>query len=105
GIDYTSYRIFSRSDAFAFGVLTGDTEAFARSTDGTKTNVKGPSVGIYGVYVHGGFSVDFNSKVDFLSIDQSTGFTGDLKNYVTSGNVNYKFYAPRSIGGWVEPTA
>src|SRR5262249_51366494 len=62
GVDYTFRRIFSGKDAFAFGLLSGYADAHITSADGrAKTHVDGPSVGIYGVYVYGGFSVDFNS--------------------------------------------
>jgi Autotransporter beta-domain len=105
GVDYTFRNVFSASDAFVFGVLSGYATAQAKSTDGiTKTHVEGPSVGIYGVYVSGGFSVDFNSKVDFFGVDQTGGFSADLTNSVTAANLNYKINAPASVGGWVEPT-
>jgi hypothetical protein len=104
GIDYTSYRVFSPNDAFVFGILTGITELRTDSVAGVKTNIDGPSVGLYGVYVNGGFSVDFNSKADFLALDQSSALSGlssNLTSYATAGNVNYKFDVG---GGWIEPT-
>jgi len=108
GVDYTSNRVFSAQDAFVFGVLSGFTDARIKSADGlAKTDVSGPSVGVYGVYVSGGFSVDFNAKADFLDVDQTSilpTFSAGLTNYVTAANLNYKWYAPPSVGGWVEPT-
>jgi hypothetical protein len=104
GIDYTSYRVFSPNDAFVFGILTGITELRTDSVASVKTHIDGPSVGLYGVYVNGGFSVDFNSKVDFLALDQSSplhGLSSNLNSYATAGNVNYKFDVG---GGWIEPT-
>jgi hypothetical protein len=60
-------------------------------------------VGFYGVYVNGGFSADFNSKVDFLALDQSSviPLSSDLRTYTTAANLNYKFDVG---GGWIEPT-
>jgi len=104
GVDYQFNKVFSRNDVYLFGVLTGFTEGRVKADSLARTHVEGPSVGIYSVYVTGGLSVDFNSKIDFLSVDQSTSFSAfsaDLKNYVTAANVNYKIYA---AGGWVEPT-
>jgi hypothetical protein len=109
GIDYTSQRLLSVNDALALGVLTGYTDANIKGADGFGTHVTGTSVGVYGVYVNGGFSVDSNSKVDFLSVDQdpvpgSAPISTNLRNYVTAANVNYKIFAPAAVGGWVEPT-
>ena len=105
GIDYTTYKVFSQNDAFVFGILSGVTELRTSSVAGLKTNIDGPSVGLYGVYVNGGFSVDFNSKVDFLALDQTSplpGLSSNLNSYATAGNINYKF----DLGaGWIEPTA
>src|SRR5262245_42721427 len=105
GIDYTSYKLLSQNDAFVFGILTGVTELRTTSVAGVKTNIDGPSVGLYGVYVNGGFSVDLNSKVDFLGLDQSSpllGLSSNLNSHATAGNINYKFDLG---GGWIEPTA
>ena len=104
GIDYTSYRLFSPNDAFVVGVLAGVTDVHTTSVVGVKTKIDGPSVGIYSVYVNGGFSVDFNSKVDFLALDQASALplSSDLTSYATAANINYKFDV---AGGWIEPTA
>jgi hypothetical protein len=103
GIDYTSYRLFSANDAFVVGILTGITQVRSTSILDVKTRVDGPSVGFYGVYVNGGFSTDFNSKVDFLALDQSSviPLSSDLRTYTTAANLNYKFDVG---GGWIEPT-
>jgi hypothetical protein len=103
GIDYTSYRLFSANDAFVVGILTGITQVRSTSILDVKTRVDGPSVGFYGVYVNGGFSADFNSKVDFLALDQSSviPLSSDLRSYTTAANLNYKFDMG---GGWIEPT-
>jgi hypothetical protein len=104
GVDYTSYRLFSPTDAFVVGLLAGTTEMHATSVVGVKTKVDGPSVGAYGVYVNGGFSVDVSSKVDFLALDQTSvlPLSSDLRTYTTAANVNYRFDV---AGAWIEPTA
>ena len=104
GIDHTSYRLFAPNDALVVGLLAGVTEMHTTSVIDVKTRIDGPSVGVYGVYVNGGFSVDFNSKVDFLALDQSSALpiSSDLRTYATAANINYKFDIG---GGWIEPTA
>jgi hypothetical protein len=84
-----------------------------------KATVEGPSVGAFASYQVGGFSTDVAFKVDFLSINQTfsellafndgtvlpiagSGSTRAL-NYVTWGNVNYRFQT--SLVTWWEPTA
>ena len=87
--------------------------------------VEGPSVGAFATYQVGGFSTDIAFKVDFLSINETfsellgfsavpggagptlvpfsgSGSTRAL-NYVTFGNVNYRFQT--SMFTWWEPTA
>jgi outer membrane autotransporter protein len=101
GLDYT---MLGARDAFLFGVLSGYTDAHIRQrATGAKTELNGASVGIYGVYVRGGFSIDFNSKVDFFEVDQDASPSTDLRNYVTAGNLNYKIYGTGGV--WIEPTA
>jgi hypothetical protein len=104
GIDYTSFRVFSPNDALVVGLLAGTTELHSTSVVGVKTKVDGPSVGAYGVYVNGGFSVDFNSKIDFLALDQTSilPLSSDVRTYTTAANINYKIDV---AGAWIEPTA
>ena len=110
GTDYMFTRLFSPGDAFVWGVLGGYTDARVKSLTGlTSTNVNGGAVGTYGVYVNGAYSWDFNFKTDFLSVDQSVGgvnaLSADLTSYTIASNISYKWFAPRSVGGWIEPTA
>jgi hypothetical protein len=104
GIDHTTYRLFSPNDALVVGLLAGVTQMHTTSVIDVKTRIDGPSLGVYGVYVNGGFSVDFNAKVDFLALDQSSALpiSSDLRTYTTAANINYKFDVG---GGWIEPTA
>jgi hypothetical protein len=104
GIDYTAYRVFAPNDALVVGLLAGTMELRSTSVVDVRTRIDGPSVGVYGVYVNGGFSVDANAKVDFLALDQTAALpiSSDLRTYATAANVNYKFDV---AGGWIEPTA
>jgi len=104
GIDFTAYKLFAPNDALVVGLLAATTDVRTTSEIGVKTKVDGPSVGVYGVYVNGGFSVDLNSKVDFLALDQASALplSSDLRTYATAANLNYKFDLG---GGWIEPTA
>ena len=103
GIDHTTYRLFSPNDAFGrrpFCRRHGDAhDECPRRED----EIDGPSLGVYGVYVNGGFSVDVNAKVDFLALDQTSALpiSSDLRSYATAANLNYKFDIG---GGWIEPT-
>jgi len=105
GVDVTRIGLTSAQDAGVLGLLGGDTSAFVRNADGTTALVDGPSIGVYGVYVNGGFSVDGTFKADFLGI--SEGAAGmiltnlRLTNYTESGDISYK----REMGSWwYEPT-
>jgi hypothetical protein len=104
GIDYTTYRLFAPNDALVVGLLAGAMEMRSTSVVDVRTRIDGPSLGVYGVYVNGGFSVDVNAKVDFLALDQASALpiSADLKTYASAANVNYKFDVG---GGWIEPTA
>jgi hypothetical protein len=83
--------------------LSGYTDAHIRQrATGSSTTLNGASVGIYGVYVRGAFSFDFNSKVDMFDVDQTAASSTDLRNYVSAANLNYKIYG--SAGVWLEPT-
>jgi len=105
GIDFTKLQLTSPTDAGVWGLITGDTSAFVRNADGSTAIVRGPSAGIYGVYVNGGFSVDGTFKTDFLSLGDDVGGVTTwlgLNNYTESGNISYKFENGNSF--W-EPTA
>jgi hypothetical protein len=105
GADVTFMNPGSSSDAAVLGVLSGVTSANAHNADGTQVRVNGPSVGAYGAYVNGGFSIDGTFKTDFLNIEDVIGGAGiplGMNNYTTVGNVNYKQY----VGSWwYQPTA
>lgn len=104
GVDATVLNLTSATDAGVVGVLTGDTTASVHNADGSTARMNGPSVGAYGVYINGGFSIDGTFKVDFLHLAEDTaGFDTPLalNNYTGAGNVSYK----NEVGSWWwEPT-
>jgi hypothetical protein len=140
GIDVTARNLLSQSDGFIVGLLAGYYESRMNlattstptlpgiGTNGAgslKAQVLGPSVGIYGTYFNGGFSVDNTIKVDLLTLNedfnyllnfgailpggpatQATFLSGSLSTSLTNtssfGNLNYKF--PIFDGFWIEPT-
>jgi hypothetical protein len=105
GVDATVLNLTSATDAGVVGVLTGDTTASVHNGDGSTARINGPSVGAYGVYIKGGFSIDGTFKVDFLHLAQDTAGIDTplaLNNYTGSGNVSYKNEAGP---WWWEPTA
>ena len=105
GADVAITNILSSSDAFVIGVLGGFASAQVRNADGSSARVDGPGVGLYSIYVNGGFSTDATFKVDFFDLNRSVLGTPDLglslTNYVIAYNVNYKF---STTPWWIEPT-
>jgi hypothetical protein len=105
GADVTVTNIFSATDAFVFGALSGFTSARVKNADGSTALVDGPGVGAYAIYVNGGFSADTTLKADFFDLNRSTMGLPDLglrlTNLVTANNVNYKFDMKP---WWLEPT-
>src|SRR6187551_3056621 len=105
GADVAITNILSSSDAFVIGVLGGFASAQVKNADGSSANVDGPGIGLYSIYVNGGFSTDATFKVDFFDLNRSAPGTPDLglnlTNYVFAYNVNYKF---STTPWWIEPT-
>ena len=107
GIDVTIPHLFVSTDAWVVGLLGGDTESTVHNNDGSSAHVRGPGVGIYSVYVNGGFSEDSVFKVDFFDLD-STDTVGNttplrLVNSSSATNLNYKLMNGNGPS-WVEPT-
>ncbi len=90
------------SDAMVFGILGGGVSSHVSNNDGSTATVRGPSAGVYAMWIKGGFSTDLTFKDDFLTLDASTlPASARLNNYVTSWNANYRQeYGP----WWMEPT-
>jgi hypothetical protein len=89
-----------------------------------KAALSGPSTGVYTSYFNGDFSMDLALKVEFFNLNISfndlLGFQSapgfppttvpfsnsgstSVNNYITIGNVNYRFPLSRNV--WTEPTA
>jgi len=106
GIDKTFTNLNTASDALVLGLLSGDVTAGVDTKIGSAARITGPSVGVYGIYVNGGFATDLTFKADFFGVDQmqagsSTTSLG-LDNYTVAFNLNYKSDLNRSW--WLEPT-
>jgi len=103
--DVTFLHVLSASDGLVIGLLGGDITAGVHGADGSTASVNGPSVGAYGAYVNGGFSVDGTFKTDFLNIGETTAgveLPFGMQNYAAVGNVNLK----QDMGSWwFQPTA
>jgi len=116
GADFTIRDFTGRSDVLVLGALAGyQTTHVAYKSSTNTADVTGPSLGIYGAYVSGAFSVDGTLKVDLFTQDTAfssfpgtpfatTGTTSvTLNNYSLANNFNYRF--PISTGWYFEPTA
>jgi hypothetical protein len=105
GTDVAITNILSSSDVFVIGVLGGFASARVNNADRSSARVDGPGVGLYSIYVNGGFSTDATFKVDFFDLNRSAPGIPDLglslTNYVFAYNVNYKF---NTAPWWFEPT-
>jgi hypothetical protein len=105
GLDVTVPHLFLPTDAWVIGALVGDTESNVHNADGSSARVRGPGVGVYSVYVNGGFSTDSVFKADLFDLDSTDAFNNTtalhLTNYTSADNLNYKFEFGQS---WIEPT-
>ena len=109
GLDRTWQGLTSANDALVVGMVSSWTSSHV-SYDNTPTAMRlvGPGVGVYAMYMKGGFSSDLTTKFDFLQMLQDyAGVAPDAAVGVTnagvSGNVQYKFSWAGST--FLEPTA
>ncbi len=117
GFDLTFHNVGDGGDTVLVGLLAGYTSSDVHFTNSsTVAHMTGPSVGAYGVYVHGPFSTDLTFKTDLFSLDESFSETigtnppivnagsasVDMTNYIVANNFNYRI--PLSAAYWVEPT-
>ena len=118
GFDFTFRNVGDAGDLVLVGLLAGYTSSDVNFTNSnTVAHMTGPSVGAYGVYVHGPFSTDLTFKTDLFSLDESFSeiignnppvanagsATVDMTNYIVANNFNYRI--PLSAAYWIEPTA
>ena len=117
GFDFTFRNVGDAGDLLILGMLAGYSSSDIHFTNSsTVAHVTGPSVGAYGVYVHGAFSTDLTFKTDLFSLDESFSetigtsppivnagsATVDMTNYIVANSFNYRI--PLSLAQWIEPT-
>ena len=96
GIDRTWQGLSSANDAFVAGIVSSWTDSRVTYDNmPTTMRLSGPGVGVYTMYVRGGFSTDLTTKVDFLNMLQDFAGTAPnntvgITNAGVSGNMQYK---------------
>jgi outer membrane autotransporter protein len=120
GIDATWTHPFLPSDFVVAGAVTSYTSTHVDLVNGGKLQVEGPGIGLYGMYLNGGFSADLVGKMDFLTLKEdfsgialppggalsvaaggSAGGSINITAAGVAGNVQHK----DKIGwGFIEPT-
>jgi hypothetical protein len=96
GLDATWKNTLLPGDFVVAGLVTNWTSSRISLTDtATTLRLEGPGVGLYSMYINGGFSADLVGKLDFLTLKED--FAGlapngsiDVTNAGISGNVQYK---------------
>jgi Autotransporter beta-domain len=109
GLDRTWQGLTSTDDALVVGVVSSWTNSHV-TYDNTPTTLRlvGPGVGVYAMYLKGGFSTDLTTKFDFLQMLQDYAGVAPnalvgITNAGVSGNVQYKFTWAKN--NFLEPTA
>jgi hypothetical protein len=108
GLDATWKNTLLPGDFIVAGLVTNWTSSRINLTDTSTTlRLEGPGVGLYSMYINGGFSADLVGKLDFLTLKED--FAGlapngsiDVTNAGISGNVQYK---NKFGASFLEPTA
>src|SRR6266436_7773229 len=96
GLDATWKNTLLPGDFIVAGLVTNWTSSRISLTDTSTTlRLEGPGVGLYSMYINGGFSADLVGKLDFLTLKEDfaglapNGSIG-VTNAGVSGNVQYK---------------
>ncbi len=96
GLDATWKNAWLPGDFVVAGLVTNWTSSHISLTDTSTTlRLEGPGVGLYSMYINGGFSADLVGKLDFLTLKEDfaglapNGSIG-VTNAGISGNVQYK---------------
>src|SRR5215470_239744 len=108
GLDATWKNTLLPGDFIVAGLVTNWTSSRISLTDTSTTlRLEGPGVGLYSMYINGGFSADLVGKLDFLTLKED--FAGlapsgsiSVTNAGISGNVQYK---NKFGASFLEPTA
>jgi outer membrane autotransporter protein len=118
GVDATWANTFLPSDYVVAGLVASYTSIHVDLTSlpaPAKLQLEGPGVGLYAMYLNGGFSADVTTKFDFLNLKEdfsaliAEGFTPtstlnsiDITGAGVAGNIQYKY---KAAWGFIEPTA
>jgi Autotransporter beta-domain len=96
GLDATWKNAWLPGDFLVVGLVTNWTSSRISLTGSPATlRLEGPGVGLYSMYINGGFSADLVGKMDFLNLNEDfaglapNGSIG-VTNGGVSGNVQYK---------------
>jgi Autotransporter beta-domain len=108
GLDATWKNAWLPGDFVVAGLVTNWTSSHISLTDTSTTlRLEGPGVGLYSMYINGGFSADLVGKLDFLTLREDfaglapNGSIG-VTNAGISGNIQYK---AKFGASFAEPTA
>ncbi|HKD24991.1 MAG TPA: autotransporter outer membrane beta-barrel domain-containing protein [Xanthobacteraceae bacterium] len=109
GLDATWGNTWLPGDFIVAGLVTNWTSSHISLSGSPATlRLEGPGVGLYSMYVNGGFSADLVGKFDFLNLKEDLGGLGglpnssiDVTNAGLSGNVQYK---NKMGNAFIEPT-
>jgi outer membrane autotransporter protein len=111
GFDETWRNLVSSADALVLGIVGSYSQVnmkFDATNDNNMPNLNGPGIGLYGMYINGGFSVDTIVKGDWFNLSEFNQFdvptSINLQNFNAAGNVQYKFWLPVK-DSFIEPTA
>jgi hypothetical protein len=109
GFDGTWKNAWLPGDFVVAGLVTNWTSSRINLTGSPASlRLEGPGVGLYSMYINGGFSADLVGKFDFLNLNEDLAGLGlpnssiGVTNAGLSGNIQYKNMFGASF---VEPTA
>jgi Autotransporter beta-domain len=109
GLDATWQNTWLPGDFVVAGLVTNWTSSNINLTGSPASlRLEGPGVGLYSMYVNGGFSADLVGKFDFLSLNEDLAGLGlpnssiGVTNAGLSGNIQYK---NKFGASFIEPTA
>jgi outer membrane autotransporter protein len=103
GADFTFTNVGGKEGFFVMGALASGMTSSVHNNDGSTARIDGPGIGVYLIYINGGFSTDLTWKDDFLT-EGSTTLVSSLRlnNMLTAWNISYKVESGK---WWFEPTA
>jgi hypothetical protein len=107
GVDATWASPFLPGDYVVTGLVTNYSSTHVDLVNGARLQLAGPGVGLYAMYLNGGFSADLVGKYDFLPLKEDLAALGlsdgsiDINVAGVAANIQYK----QKFGwGFIEPT-